>query len=173
MQYEVRALRGKEFISLRLEAASEQMASSQAQAQGYAVFSTHPISGNWLAGFIGRKHFPLVLFSQELLTLIEAGLNLLEGIEALAEKEHRPEIRLILQGVLRALDEGLAVSQAMENFPAAFPPLYVAALRASEKTGGVAESLRRYIAYQSQVDQVKKKVISSSISRDMIIAGGW
>jgi len=173
MLYEVRALRGREFISLRLEAVSEQMAASQAQAQGYAVFSTQPLGGNWLAGLLGRKPFPLVLFSQELLTLIEAGLNLLEALEALAEKEHRPEIRQVLQGVLRALHEGLTVSQAMENFPAAFPPLYVAALRASEKTGGVAESLRRYIAYQNQVDQVRKKVISSSIyPAILIIAGG-
>lgn len=172
MQYEVRALRGREFVSLRLEAASEQMAVSQAQAQGYAVFSTQPLSANWLAGLMGRKHFPLVLFSQELLTLIEAGLNLLEAIEALAEKELRPEIRQVLQGVLRALNEGLTVSLAMENFPAAFPPLYVAALRASEKTGGVAESLRRYISYQSQVDQVKKKVISSSIYPVILILAG-
>ena len=173
MLYEVRALRGREFISLRLEAVSEQMAASQAQAQGYAVFSTQPLGGNWLAGLLGRKPFPLVLFSQELLTLIEAGLNLLEALEALAEKEHRPEIRQVLQGLLRALHEGLTVSQAMENFPAAFPPLYVAALRASEKTGGVAESLRRFIAYQSQVDQVRKKVISSSIyPAILIIAGG-
>lgn len=172
MQYEVRALRGREFISLRYEAASEQMAASQARAQGYAVFSTQPLKGNWLAGLIGRKHFPLVLFSQELLTLIEAGLNLLEALEALVEKEHRPEIRQILQGVLRALNEGLTVSAAMENFPAAFPPLYVAALRASEKTGGVAESLQRYIAYQSQVEQVKKKVISSSIYPVILILAG-
>jgi len=173
MLYEVRALRGREFISLRLEAASEQMAASQAQAQGYAVFSTQPLGANWLAGLAGRKRFPLVLFSQELLTLIEAGLNLLEALEALAEKEHRPEVRNVLQGVLRALSEGLTVSHAMENFPSAFPPLYVAALRASEKTGGVAESLRRYIAYQSQVDQVRKKVISSSIyPAILIIAGG-
>ncbi|MEQ1814228.1 MAG: type II secretion system F family protein [Candidatus Nitrotoga sp.] len=172
MQYEVRALRGKEFISLRLEAVNEQMAISQAQAQGYAVFSTQPLKSNWLVGLIGRKHFPLVLFSQELLTLIEAGLNLFEGIEALAEKEQRPEIRQVLQGVLRALNEGLTVSHAMENFPAAFPPLYVAALRASEKTGGVAESLRRYIAYQSQIDQIKKKVISSSIYPVILILVG-
>lgn len=172
MQYEVRALRGREFTSLRLEAASEQMAISQAQAQGYAVFSARALGANWLAGSAGRKPFPLVLFSQELLTLIEAGLNLLEALEALAEKEHRPEIRQVLQGVLRALNEGLTVSLAMENFPAAFPTLYVAALRASEKTGGVAEALRRYIAYQSQVDQVRKKVVSASIYPVILILAG-
>jgi general secretion pathway protein F len=172
MLYEVRALRGREFISLRFEAASEQMAIGQAKAQGYAVFSAQPLTGNWLAGLSRGERFPLILFSQELLALIEAGLNLLEGIEALAEKEHRPGIRQVLQGVLRSLNEGQPVSVAMENFPAAFPPLYVAALRASEKTGGIAESLRRYITYQGQVEQVRKKVISASIYPVILIVAG-
>lgn len=173
MLYEVRAMRGRGVVSLRLEAASEQLAIGQARAQGYAVFSARSLAGNWLARLAGRKRFPLVLFSQELLTLIEAGLNLLEAIEALAEKEQRPEVREVLQGVLRALNEGLTASLAMEKFPAAFPQLYVAALHASEKTGGIAESLRRYIAYQSQVEQVRKKVISSSIyPAILILAGG-
>jgi len=172
MLYEVRALRGREFISLQFEAATEQMAIGQAQSQGYAVFSAQPRTSNWLAGFNRGERFPLVLFSQELLALIEAGLNLLEGIEALAEKEHRPAIRQVLQGVLRFLSEGLPVSVAMEKFPAAFPPLYVAALRASEKTGGIAESLRRYITYQGQVEQVRKKIISASIYPVILILAG-
>ncbi|TXT21890.1 MAG: proteinral secretion pathway protein F, partial [Gallionellaceae bacterium] len=114
MLYEVRAMRGRGVVSLRLEAASEQLAIGQARAQGYAVFSARSLAGNWLARLAGRKRFPLVLFSQELLTLIEAGLNLLEAIEALAEKEQRPEVREVLQGVLRALNEGLTASLAME-----------------------------------------------------------
>jgi general secretion pathway protein F len=173
MLYEVKALRGREFMSLRFEAASAQMAIGQAKSQGYAVYSAQPHTGNWLAAFSRGERFPLVLFSQELLALIEAGLNLLEGIEALAEKEHRPGIRQVLQGVLRSLNEGQPVSAAMEKFPVAFPPLYVAALRASEKTGGIAESLRRYITYQAQIEQVRKKVISASIyPLILIVAGG-
>ena len=157
---------------MRFDAASEQMAIGQAKSQGYAVFSAQPLTGSWLAGLRRGERFPLVLFSQELLALIEAGLNLLEGIEALAEKEHRPGIRQVLQGVLRSLNEGQPVSVAMENFPAAFPLLYVAALRASEKTGGIAESLRRYITYQGQVEQVRKKVISASIYPVILIVAG-
>lgn len=171
MLYEIQALRGKEYISLRLEAASAESALGQAKAQGYAAFSARPLNGRGFA-WSRRERFPLMLFSQELLALIEAGLNLLEALEALAEKEQRPEVKQVLEGVLRALNEGQPISAAMEKFPLAFPPLYVAAMRASEKTGGVAESLQRYIVYQGQIELVRKKVVSASIYPAMLLIVG-
>ncbi len=172
MLFEIRALRQKEYISLRVEAASEQLAVSEAKSKGYTVFSAKPVSSGWMQSFSKRERFPLMLFSQEMLALIEAGLNVLEAIEALAEKEQRPEIRQTLQGVLRLLNEGQPVSVAMSSFPDAFPPLYVAALKASEKTGGMQDALKRYITYQGQVEQVKKKVISASIYPAMLLVVG-
>lgn len=172
MQYDIRALRGKELLSLRLEAASEQLAVSQAQAQGCVVLATQAVGQGWGIKLFGGSRFPLVLFSQELLALIEAGLNLVEALEGLAEKEQRPESREILQGVLRLLNEGQPISAAMERFPQAFPPLYIATLRASEKTGGVAEAMGRFIAYQNQIEQVRKKLVSASIYPAMLIAVG-
>jgi general secretion pathway protein F len=172
MLYDLSVLRGKEYSSLRLDAVSEQMAISSAKSLGYTVFSAKPVGSGWQKHFTKRERFPLMLFSQEMLALLEAGLNLMEAIEALAEKETRPEVRQTLQGVLRQLSEGQPLSMAMQSFPQAFPPLYVAALRASEKTGGMAESLKRYIAYQSQIDQVKKKVISASIYPAMLLSVG-
>jgi len=171
MIYQIKALRGRDYSTLRIEANSEAQATSQVQAQGYSVISTQAEATSFWSGFNQRK-FPLVLFSQELLTLIEAGLNLLEAIEALSEKEFRPEIKQVLVGVVRALNEGKTISIAMEAYPQAFPALYIAAIRASEKTGGMAESLKRYIAYQSQVEQVKKKVISASIYPVILICTG-
>ena len=172
MFYDLSVLRGKEYSSLRLDAVSEHMAISSAKSLGYTVFSVKPAGNELQKYFSKRERFPLMLFSQELLALLEAGLNLMEAIEALAEKETRPEVRQALQGVLRLLSEGQPLSSAMQSFPQAFPPLYIAALRASEKTGGMAESLKRYIAYQSQIDQVKKKVISASIYPSMLLSVG-
>lgn len=172
MLYEIQALRGKEYISLRLEAATAESALGQAKAQGYAAFTARPLNGNGLILLSRRERFPLMLFSQELLALIEAGLNLLEALEALADKEQRPEVKQVLEGVLRALSEGQPISAAMEKFTAAFPPLYVAAMRASERTGGVAESLQRYIVYQGQIELVRKKVVSASIYPAMLLIVG-
>jgi general secretion pathway protein F len=172
MLYKLSVLRDKQYRSLRLEAANEKAAALAAKAQGYTVFSVATAERNTTLSWLRGERFPLMLFSQELLALLEAGLNLMEAMEALSEKEQRPQVRDTLRATLRLLNEGQPLSQAMEASPEAFPSLYVAALRASEKTGGMPEALQRYIAYQSQVEEVKKKVISASIYPVMLIIVG-
>lgn len=172
MQYHVRALRSKEMITLNIEAASESLAYSQAQSQGYVVISAKASRGALLEGLLGPGKFPLVLFSQELMALIQAGLNLVEALEALAEKEQRPESREVLAGVLRLLNEGLPISTAMERYEHAFSSLYIATLRASEKSGGLEESLSRFIAYQGQVEQLRKKLVTASIYPVLLMVVG-
>jgi general secretion pathway protein F len=65
--------------------------------------------------------------------------------------------------VLDALYRGQTFSGALELHPKAFPGLYTAMIRASEKTGDLPESLMRYIGYEQQVETLKKKLISASI----------
>jgi general secretion pathway protein F len=114
----------------------------------------------------------LLLFSQELLALMKAGLPVVEGVETLAEKESRPESRQILQQIVAQLFEGRSLSYALQSFPAVFPTLYVSTVRASEKTGDLAEALERYIAYQTQVDVVRKKLVNASIYPVLLIGAG-
>jgi general secretion pathway protein F len=171
MRYEVKALRGEgELAALALDAASAGDAASQAQDQGYTVIAVKP-QGGWLVWRRpGGRSFPLILFSQELLALLEAGLSLVEALETLAEKEQQPEVRKSLTQILRKLYEGQAFSSALQHSPAKLPPLYVAMVRASEKTGALPEVLRRYVAYQSQMDAVRRQVVSASIY-PLLLAG--
>jgi general secretion pathway protein F len=64
------------------------------------------------------------------------------------------------------------LSYALQSFPAVFPPLYVSTVRASERTGDLSEALTRYIEYQTQVDVVRKKVVSASIYPALLIGAG-
>ena len=164
MQYDVRVLRGNEgLMAILLEAADVADAAAQAQAQGYTVISARAKQG-WLSLQQLRKHsFPLVLFSQELVALLEAGLPLVEALEALTEKEERPEIKKTLTQIISSLYEGHTLSYALEQAPRDFPALYVATVRSSEKTGSLAEVLSRYVVYQSQMEGIKRKVVTSSI----------
>ena len=113
-----------------------------------------------------------MLFSQELLALLAAGLSLIEGLETLAEKEHASEAGRILQRVLESLYQGITFSEALEQQPNAFPALFVATVRASEKTGDLGEALSRYVAYETQFDVVRKKVISAAVYPVLLIAFG-
>jgi general secretion pathway protein F len=155
MKYEIRALKGAEgLVTLALEAPDETSALEQARAQGLAVLSARPQRAlpAFTSPFAAR--FPLLLFSQELVALLSAGLSLPEVVETLAEKETRPESRRVFAALRASLYEGRSFSQALERFPETFPSLYVATVRAAERTGDVAEALGRYIAYHERLDAV-------------------
>ncbi len=164
MRYEVKAMRKSEgLIALALDASDATDAAGQARAQGYTVIAVKEKQAWPTARLFSGGSFPLVLFSQELLSLLEAGLPLMEAVETLAEREHRPEVKKTLEQMITSLYEGHPLSHAMQQSPAHFPPLYVATVRASEKTGDLPEALSRYITYQTQMDKVKRQVISASI----------
>jgi general secretion pathway protein F len=163
VQFEIKAFRAPDaIVALQFDAADEADAKAQAVGKGYAVLAVRP-RGGLRARLGGRSRFPLLLFSLELLALIDAGLTLTDAVETLAEKEDRSDNAKILKQVLGQLYEGRTLSAALQSLPAAFPPLYVATVRASEKTGGLSEALSRFVAYQAQMDVVRKKIVSASI----------
>lgn len=163
MLFEIRALGVDQRVSLRLEAADPVDAADQARLQGLTVLDVRPAGRLGFHSFSRRVRFPLGLFSRELLALLNSGLSLVEALLTLDEKEAKPETRKILSGVLKRLYEGESFSAAISHFPDAFPPLYVATVRAAERTSDLPQALSRYVAYQEQVEQVRKKVLAASI----------
>lgn len=163
MLFEIRALGREGRVRLRLEAADSSDAAQQARLQGLTVLDvrTGARLAAWPLGRHGR--FPLSLFSRELLALLNSGLALVEALQTLEEKETRPETRKVLADVLRHLYEGESFSAAIAHQPLVFPALYIATVRASERTGDLPQALGRYVAYQDQVEQVRKKALSASI----------
>jgi len=174
MRFEIRALKASEgVIQLAVDAADEATALEQARAQGLAVLSArrrHSLFGGF--GDPLRARFPLLLFSQELVALLQAGLSLPETMETMAEKENRPDTRKVLAVVRNRLFEGRSLSQALEELPQVFPPLYIATVRASERTGDLPEALKRYISYQERLDTVRKKAVSASIYPAVLLCVG-
>ena len=137
MDFQVKAVRDKQIILLNISAANEQDALSQAKNRGFT-----PITASAkLQAFASRsnKKFPLVQFSQELLALLEAGLNLVEAIETLAVKDESNNSKATLDLLLQSLYQGQTFSAALEQQPLAFPMLYVATVKASETTGNLTE----------------------------------
>jgi general secretion pathway protein F len=73
---------------------------------------------------------------------------------------------------LERLREGQSCSASLQAFPEAFPDLYVATVRASERSGSLQEALGRYVTYQTQLDSVKKHLVSASIYPVILVAVG-
>jgi general secretion pathway protein F len=171
MRYEVKAVLARRgTVLLQLDAQSEEDARLQVAAQGGTVLNVRRRFSGWASR--QKVRFPLAHFSHELLSLLVAGLSLVEAIETLADKEQDAGIRQIIQGLLARLYEGVTLSKALESFPQAFPPLYVATARASERTGDLPEALTRFITYQTQMDLVRKKLIGASIYPVLLLTIG-
>jgi general secretion pathway protein F len=105
----------------------------------------------------------LLLFSQEMLALIKAGLSLFEAVEALREKETSPEVSGLLDRVLAALREGRRFSAALSEQPEYFSPLYIGLMQAAEGTSDLPLSLSRFVDYQRRIDGIRGKVVSASV----------
>lgn len=173
MRYLVRAIQNnQDIVALSLEAANQTEAESFVRTKGLTVLSSSKEKSGLKEIITNSGSFDLVLFSQELLALIDAGISLVEAMETLTEKQHRSDARRILTEVVDYLHEGLSLSVALQRLPDAFPPLFIATVRASERTGGLAEGLSRYIIYANQLNIVRKKIISASIYPLLLIGMG-
>jgi general secretion pathway protein F len=172
MQFEVKVARGQQVQSLALQAGDPIQVRALAEAQGYSVLAIRARGTAGVTSRFKRKRFDLMLFSQELHALLDSGLSLVEAIEALAEKEQQVESKTVLEQVMAALYEGLPLSGALERFPQVFPPLYIALVRASERTGDMVQALARHVAYQAQLDAVRKKIVTASIYPVLLIVVG-
>ncbi|GAB3472015.1 type II secretion system F family protein [Massilia terrae] len=172
MQFAVRTLAPDMTIaSVVVDALDEADARRQVEARGLFVSAIEPARAAGLVRPRGRK-LSLVLFSQELLALLNAGLGIVEGLEALLEKEANPATRTVLERLLAGLREGKRFSTMLGAQPDLFPPLYVGIVRAAEGTSDLPRALSRYIDYQQRIDQVRSKVVSASIYPTILLGVG-
>ena len=172
MQYAVKAIHRMQPVSITVDAADGADARRQAESRGYAVLAVQPASGNSRFSFNRTAPFPLLHFNQSLLILLKAGLSVVEAIETLADRETRADAKQVLVKLHDQLKEGKAFSTALEAQPAVFPPLYVASVRANERTGALTEAIERFIVYRAQSDQMRKRIVGAAVYPAMILGVG-
>lgn len=169
--------------TIAIDAASEAEAIRAALRQGWRVLAIaatpataageaddSAAARRWLPG--RAQPFPLLQFSQELLALLEAGLNLSEALATLHNKENRPAAKAVLSAIRLALQQGQSFSDTLAAMPEHFPDLYVSTVHAAERSGNLPEALARYVGYQLQFDAIRKKLIASAIYPAMLLAVG-
>ncbi len=146
----------------------------RATSRGLQVVSVEDVVDDAAQAAIdgGNAKFPLLLFSQELLALLDAGLNLSEALTTLHAKERQTITRTVLTQVLLSVREGKNFSDVLTSMPQHFPEVFVAIVRASERTGDMPKALSRFISYQLQFDSVRKKLISAAIYPILLLVVG-
>ena len=172
MRYHLKAIAHDGQVELfDIDAFDEASARQQAEGRGYTVLAVRRRSlllGGWQPG----ARFPVVLFSQQLLVLIGAGLPLVDAIDTLGETERRDDFRAALAHVAASLRQGQPFSAALAQLPHVFSPLYVATVRAAERTSDLAPALGRYVAYQTQLEALRKRLQNAAIYPLLLLGVG-
>jgi len=149
-------------------ASSEQELRDRYTQQGFLVYSVRPRSA---AGTLSKVSFGrrkklnierFLIFNQQFVTLIKAGLPILKGLDLLAGRLTDPKLGGHIRSVRDGVRNGAMLSEAFRA-EGVFPPIYVTSILAGEKSGSLAEVLDRYIAYQKLSLAVRKKLILSLI----------
>lgn len=170
-------------VTRTIEAASEEAVRAELERQGARLFSAHPSrrgrldlrpgslvprSGSFRSK--GRvKIHEFLVFNQELVALLKAGLPVVSGLDILLERQKNPHFRKILLDVREQLVSGTALSDAFLSHGDAFPRLYATSLKAGERSGEVEKVLRRFLGYQKILGQVKRKVTGALVYPAVLI----
>jgi len=157
-------------VSCVIDAVDEADVRRQLALRELKIISLEPVRR--LRRLFQAPQLQIAVFSQQLVSLLEAGLSLVEALEALAQKESNAGTKHTLDRILARLYEGQTLAAAIAEHPATFPDLYVASVRASEKTGALREALTRYIAYQEQADTLRKTLVNACIYPAVLLVAG-
>lgn len=177
MKFRARVINAQQLIVDQvLDAHDLERAREQLLQLGLRAISIHPENAlalnvqRWLGA--GRVDFSVLLFSQELLALLNAGLGIVESTEALSEKETDAARRQVFEKLLHDLRSGKRFSVALQEQEAVFPVLYIGVVRAAEGTSDLPQALQRYVDYQKRLEAVRSKVVSASIYPAILISVG-
>ena len=158
-----------------VQGATEQEIRDRFNRQGFLVYSVKPKqAGLSLSGEIalpGRKKLNLekfLIFNQQFVTLIRAGLPILKSLDLLAERLTDEKLRPYINAVREDVRKGVLLSEAFKA-QGIFPKIYITSVMAGEKSGSLVEVLERYITYQKLALSVRKKVLVSLMYPCMLI----
>src|SRR5581483_8821947 len=141
--------------------------------QGYLVYWVKPrgiLAGGDVSLFQRRKIKleQFVIFNQQFVTLIKAGLPILNSLDLLIRRQRNGYFKTLLENVRDRVKSGELLSNSFAA-QAVFPKLYTTTLLAGEKSGNLEEVLNRYIAFQRLTISFRKKLKASLVYPTLLV----
>jgi type IV pilus assembly protein PilC len=157
------------------QAASEGELRDRFTQQGFLVYSVKPRSE--IAGLTsglrptGKKLNleKFLIFNQQFVTLIRAGLPILKALDLLAERLTDTKLSTYIGNVREEVRNGALLSEAFAR-QGVFPPIYVTSVLAGERSGSLAEVIERFITYQKLALSVRKKLLLSLLYPALLVS---
>ncbi|MEX0331929.1 MAG: type II secretion system F family protein [Puniceicoccaceae bacterium] len=103
----------------------------------------------------------LTVFTQQLSSMLEAGLPLVSALEALQDQTEDPVFQIVIRNVKLDISSGTAFSEAVAKYPNAFPNLFISMVEAGEASGGLASILGKVAIYFEDTVKLIKQVKSA------------
>ena len=155
------------------EGRSEDELREKYSQQGFLVYSIRPRGAlpGLAKGFGGKKKLnqeKFLIFNQQFVTLIRAGLPILKSLDLLADRLTDPKLSKYIRSVRDEVRSGAMLSDAF-SAQGIFPPIYVTSVMAGEKSGSLGEVLERYITYQRLALGVRKKILLSLMYPSILV----
>ena len=135
------------------------------------VPTSFSIKPKGMAGIGSRRKTKLetfLIFNQQFLTLIRAGLPILGSLDMLAKSQKNPTFAAQLENVTERVRQGESISAAFEA-QGGIPVVYTVTLLAGERSGNLDEVLTRYLAFQRISLTFRKKLTASLIYPTLLI----
>jgi len=140
--------------------------------QGYLVYWVKPrtILSRSQGGARGKlRQSTFLIFNQQFLTLIKAGLPILTSLDLLIKRQRDKSLLQLLENVRERVRGGELLSDAFAA-QRVFPKMYTTTLMAGEKSGNMEEVLARYITYQRMVQTFRKKLMVSLVYPALLVS---
>ncbi|HVY71052.1 MAG TPA: type II secretion system F family protein, partial [Verrucomicrobiae bacterium] len=107
------------------------------------------------------KLMEITVFTQQLSSMLEAGLPLVSALEALMDQTENPVFKIVIREVRNDISGGTSFSQAVRKFPNAFPNLFISMVEAGEASGALADIMGKVAVYFESSLKLQKKVKSA------------
>lgn len=148
----------------QIEGEEEPLVRAKLESQGFLIFQLkrrglaqgRPILE--LSAFRGLPIGEFLIFNQELLALVKAGLPVLRVWDLLIERARHEGFQQALRMVRQDIRGGASASEALSRHPGYFSELYVATVRAGEQSGNLVEVLKRFISYLKLMIGLRHKI---------------
>jgi type IV pilus assembly protein PilC len=162
--------------TLEVEADTSEAARRSLESKGFFVFESGTrarawprmqMPAPWTARISPRA---LLVFNQELLALVRAGLPIITALDLLRERSQQPRLRSLLETVREDVKAGAALSVAMAKHPGVFSTLYTASLHAGEQSGNFVDALGRFVEYQKRILALRQR-LRAALTYPVILVG--
>jgi type IV pilus assembly protein PilC len=162
-----------QILERHIQASTATAAEDELRRQGMHVFAAKrgmPALRDFLPRsrkVVSMERF--LLFNQELLALVRAGLPILQSFDIMLERQKNARFREVLADIREKLKSGVALSDAFGSYGGVFPPIYSTSLRAGERSGDLEGVLRRFLRYQKMIVTLRKRVVSALIYPTVLV----